>query len=533
MYRNIKYITLLITSVMVLHLTGCIENDIPYPRIPAQILSIKAEGMIGDAVINNEEQTVVLNMSEDVNLKRVKITQATVTETATKATTVTPSLVGTHDLSKPVKFTLSIYQDYEWTISTTQNIERSFSVAGQVGNAVIEPENKLARAFVSESTDLSQIEIIELILGPSGKDKYGKPITTYTPTPDRLHDFSKGPCNVTVKYHDIVEEWRLIVAHSESNVTLSSVDAWSCVAWLYGSGLEQNDNRFEIREATATEWSEVPDEYMVKRGSTFSARVIHLKPNTEYVARAFITGETSNEITFTTGPIVDLPNGGFNDWWLDGKLWVPWSQGGTPWWDTGNEGAATLGECNSLPTDDAVQGKAAMLETRFIGLAGIGKLGAGNIFVGDFAGVQGTNGTIRLGQPFAYRPTKLKGYYKYQTGAIDYTNDQFKNLKGKVDSMLIYIALGDWDEPVEVRTNPNDRKIFDENDPNIIAFNKIVTSKEEDEYVPFEIELEYRSTSRVPKYIIITATGSQYGDYFTGSTESVLYVDEFSLEWDY
>ena len=99
--------------------------------------------------------------------------------------------------------------------------------------------------------------------------------------------------------------------------------------------------------------------------------------------------------------------------------------------------------------------------------------------------------------------------------------------------MSIYIALGDWDEPVEVRTDPKNRKVFDENDPHIIAFKKIVTSKEESSYIPFELELDYRSTSRVPNYIIITATASQYGDYFTGSTKSTLYVDEFSLEWDY
>lgn len=526
MYRNIRHIILYIFSATLFILSGCIENDIPYPRIPAQIISIEAEGMTAPAVINNETQTVVLDLAEDVNLKRVKITNVSVTETSTKETTITPSIVGTHDLSQPAKFTLSIYQDYEWTISATQTIERNFAVAGQVGNAVIEPEYKRARAYVSENVNLKEINITSLVLGPQG-------ITTYSPAPDMLKDFSNGPRKVYVKYHDIVEEWTLYVVPTQSNVTLTSVDAWTCVAWLYGSGLEQNDNRFEIREVSATEWSEVPEQYMVERGSTFSARVIHLKPNTEYVARAFITGETSNEITFTTGPEVEIPNGGFNDWWLNGKLWVPWLQGGTPWWDTGNEGAATLGECITLPTDDAVQGKAAMLCTRFVGIAGIGKLGAGNIFVGDFAGVQGTNGIIEMGQPFKYRPTKLKGYYKYETGAIDYADAQYKHLIGKVDSMSIYIALGDWDERVEVRTDPKNRKVLDENDPHIIAFKKIVTSKEESSYIPFELELDYRSTSRVPNYIIITATASQYGDYFTGSTKSTLYVDEFSLEWDY
>ena len=506
----------------ILPLAGCIENDIPYPRIPAQILSVEANGLLQAPAIDNEAQTVKLVLADTVNLKRVTITQATITDEATAS----PSIVGTHDLTSPVEFTLSLYQDYRWTIEASQEIERTISVVGQVGNAIIEAKYKRARVFVNERIDLSQVEFTSLQLGPKG-------ITSYSPTLSQLHDFSHGPRQVEVRYHDIVEQWTIYVIHTKSNVTLSSVDAWTCVAWLYGNGLEQNDNRFEVREASATEWTEVPEEYMVERGSTFSARLIHLKPNTQYVARAVIPGETSNEIAFTTESEVTLPTGGFNDWWKDGSVWNPWGENDTQWWDTGNKGASTMGESNTIPTDDAIQGKAAMLQTKFVGIGGLGKLAAGNIFVGRFGRVEGTNGVIHLGQPFNHRPTKLKGYYKYRTGLIDQAEKGMEYLKGKTDSMSIYIALGDWNEPVEIRTNPNNRKLFDINDPHIIAYQAIITSEEKSEYTPFELELEYRSTSRIPNYIIIIASSSKLGDFFTGSTQSVLYVDEFSLEWDY
>ena len=505
-----------------LSLGGCIKNDIPYPHIPAQILSIEAAGLAQTPTINNDTRTVSLVFADTVDLQKVTITGVQMTEKAQ----VSPSIIGVHDLTSPQEFVLSIYQDYTWTISASQNIEREFTVKNQVGNALIEAVNKRARVFVSEYTDLEQIEITNLVLGPQG-------LTTYSPTPEELHDFSDGPRTVTVKYHSITEEWTLYVVHTTSNVSLTSVDAWTCVAWLYGSGLEQNDNRFEIKEAGTDTWTEVPEEYMISQGSSFAARVPHLKPNTEYVARAFIIGEKSNEITFTTGPEVELPNGNFNEWWLNGKIWQPWAEGGTPWWDTGNQGAATLGECNSVPTEDAVEGLAAKLQTRFVGIAGIGKLAAGNIFVGEFGGVEGTNGIIYLGQPFTYRPTKLKGYYKYSGGTIDYTNSLHSDIMGDPDSLLIYIALGDWDSRVEVRTNPNNRKPFDPNDPHIIAYNQFVSERSVTEYQPFELEFEYRATNRIPTYIIVTATGSKYGDEFTGSTKSVLYVDEFSLEYDY
>lgn len=53
-----------------------------------------------------------------------------------------------------------------------------------------------------------------------------------------------------------------------------------------------------------------------------------------------------------------------------------------------------------------------------------------------------------------------------------------------------------------------------------------------DDWQEFEIPISYRSTSKVPTYIQITAATSKYGDYFTGGNGAVLWVDQFSLGWD-
>ena len=53
------------------------------------------------------------------------------------------------------------------------------------------------------------------------------------------------------------------------------------------------------------------------------------------------------------------------------------------------------------------------------------------------------------------------------------------------------------------------------------------------EYTPFTLELEYRDTDRIPTYIVIVASASKYGDYFTGGDGSVLFLDDFTLEYDY
>ena len=48
-----------------------------------------------------------------------------------------------------------------------------------------------------------------------------------------------------------------------------------------------------------------------------------------------------------------------------------------------------------------------------------------------------------------------------------------------------------------------------------------------------DLKLEYRATNRKPTYIVLVCSASKYGDFFTGASGSVLYVDEFSLEYDY
>ena len=53
-------------------------------------------------------------------------------------------------------------------------------------------------------------------------------------------------------------------------------------------------------------------------------------------------------------------------------------------------------------------------------------------------------------------------------------------------------------------------------------------------YQPFCIELTYKDNHFTPSgdlYLLITATSSKDGAQFTGSTSSVLYLDELSLEF--
>ena len=71
-----------------------------------------------------------------------------------------------------------------------------------------------------------------------------------------------------------------------------------------------------------------------------------------------------------------------------------------------------------------------------------------------------------------------------------------------------------------------------ENDPGIIALGQQNTSETDSGYVKFTLPLVYRDATRIPRYIVIAAASSRYGDYFTGGVGSVLCIDEFELVYD-
>lgn len=523
------YITGLLLALAGL-LTSCLENDVPYPTVKLDITAFEVAGETTGAVISTENRTVTVTLADTVNMKKVYIKKVEMTDGAKSALRADTTL----DLTNPQTVTLSLYQDYTWKIIGKQPIDRRFVVEGQIGEAVFyigEKEHR-AIAYVSKEQNLAKIKVKELKLGPTGSTIHGYDGET------TVMNFTGGqPQSVIVTYRDILEDWTLNVFETDA-VKITSADGWVNVAWLYGEGLDGEDNGFEIREATSEEWRKVDASYMITTGGSFSARIPHLKASTEYICRAYSGTSTSAEKTFTTTAAVELPNASFDYWHMEGKVANPWEENSTPFWDTGNDGVTTASQSNSTPTDDTANGtgKAARLESKNV----IVKFAAGNLFIGQFVKVDGTNGILNFGQPFTGRPTKLKGYYKYTTSPItdlpeadsqDYT--RFQDYKGVPDTCAIYMALGDWTEPVEIRTRATNRKLFDKNDEHVIAYAEMYSGTTITSYKQFELALDYRATNRIPTYIVIVCSASKYGDYFVGGRGSTLCVDDFSLDYDY
>jgi len=507
-------------------LASCIENDIPYPRIQQNILTLAADGEIAPATINNDKLKAEVYLGENVNPHAVKFTQFTISEEGESSVNL---LEGVYDLTRPLTLTLSRFQDYEWTVSAVQEIERYCTFAGQIGATAVDLPGKRVVLYVPSNIDRSSLELTSIKLGPAGETQMVPDLRAG----QRLD--VREPLKVNVTSWGYTETWTIYVDVTEAIVSTTQADAWVNVIWAYGAAPADAVNGFEYRRTGDADWIRVPEEYVSHNEGAFSCRIPHLQPLTSYDVRAVSDDNKGNEMSVTTGAAELLPDANFDEWWLNGKVWCPWPQGGTSWWDTGNTGASTLGQSNVTPSDDTPTGtgKSVKLETKFVGIGSLGKLAAGSIFSGNFRRVDGTNGILDFGRPWSARPTRLKGYYKYNPATINYASSEFEYLMGRPDSCHIWVALIDQDTPWEIRTNPRNRHLFNKKDPAVIAYGELSRGTATDGWESFTVELQYRDTGRVPKFLLVVSAASKYGDYFTGGTGSTLWVDDYRLDYDY
>lgn len=284
--------------------------------------------------------------------------------------------------------------------------------------------------------------------------------------------------------------------------------------------------------------------------TTFDVKLTDLKAGTTYEYKVVSDGFEDTDIkTFTTEGIFTLKNASFEDWstysaetMLGTKnVNLPWSVGDklASFWGSGNEGAATAGKVLTNKSTDLVH--SGEVSVRLKSDKAMNILAAGNIFVGHYDRTDGTNGVLQLGREYnGSHPSKLVVWANYRPGTVDLIkseNQQYLEIvKDELDHGQIYVAL--TTAPVEIRTNPKNRKLFDcTNDETVLAYGQ-VTWKEnfgvDGSLSRVEIPIIYneRAKTTIPKYMIIVASASKFGDYFSGSSSSVMYLDDFELIYD-
>lgn len=534
-------------------LTSCaIENDIPYPIIEASIESMTVEGQRGAdqntftaATINKSARTVTLYVNDGVDLSRLQILSLKTT-TGAELVVDDPNVCEDYskfptsgfasldsiplssntrvNFSQPVTFTLRTYQDYQWKVTVNQIIQRDIDVEN-MRSYVIDADTRTVIIYVDPTTDLTNLTVKKLNLG----GEYGR----VTPDPTLQKDYSKpSTFNVSCSWEEYSYEWTVYVYPDSNESGSGSAEAFAMTTRATVTGNVQSGKTptVEYRKESETSWSTVPPANVSTSGNTFSATLTGLSASTTYKYRISVDGLAGSEQTFTTAAATPLENGSMEEWSQDGKQWNPWAAGNDAFWGTGNPGSAAFIGNLTTPTDESVKGQAALLETK----NAIIKLGAGNIFTGDFA-LDGLNGLLHFGRPFSAFPTSLRLNYKYTSATINMIGDNvgdLASLKGQPDMFQIYIALSDKSEPYEIRNDPKNRQLFDPEDDGIIAYGEYTSSETVSTYKQLEIPLEYRATNRTPKYIIVVASSSKYGDYYIGGVGSKLWLDEMELVYE-
>ena len=265
-----------------------------------------------------------------------------------------------------------------------------------------------------------------------------------------------------------------------------------------------------------------------------SAELTDLQPGTEYEYQA-LSGVTPSAVicTFSTEAATQLPNSGFENWSGSSPLWI-YGEGEDMFWDSGNKGSATMSKNVTTYIDRiGLNGgkRAAQLKSQFVGFGSIGKFAAGNLFTGKFVGTEDlTQGILDFGREFTSRPSELSIWYRATLGTIDYSETDMAP-KGIQDTAIVYVALTDWDAPIEVHTKDK-TTLFSKSDSHVIAYGELIIDGNVNDWTNYKIKLDYRSLSRKPKYILIVASASKYGDYYTGSTGSMLWLDDFELIYE-
>lgn len=534
-----------------------VENDIPYPIVEGSILAFEVEGQCAEtpegnvqATIDKNKRTIQLFVNDSVDITRLKIKKLTVSNQARilvdstlcdnyakfpavgfESLSTLPLSSNTRmDFTRPVSFILQTYQDYEWRVDIQQVIERNIIFENQVGKAVVDDINRNVVVYLAAGQPLNKVKVSAFDLG----GKYGRVVPNLTAP--AYYDFSE-PVSVFVSHawEEISYEWTVYVYNIKgeeggASPTDAAVTARTTQATVKGSISGGKTPQIEYALSGTSEWTTLAVSQVTVNGTSFTATMSGLQPATSYLYRITIDGDVTQTGEFSTAPQILLPNGSFDDWHSDAKLWNPWAANGTSFWDTGNRGATTVGKSNSYPTDETCNGKgqAGLLESKYI----IIKFAAGNIFTGSYLRTDGTNGILSFGREFSSFPSKLRVNYKYSSQTINRIgDDDYAHLKGLPDSCHIYIALTDWDQPLEIRTRPSERQLFDKNDPSIIAYAELIEGHDTPSYRQLDLELKYRN-ERTPKYIVIVASASKYGDFFTGGEGSKLWVDNFELIYD-
>lgn len=350
--------------------------------------------------------------------------------------------------------------------------------------------------------------------------------------------------------NDAIEKIDDVIADPAPDTETNPMAVLATKATLTGTLYNADAARygFKYRKAGESVWNEAvatgangaPRRTRANKGTAYSVTLSGLEAGTTYEYKAFADDfESTNIQTFTTESKYIIPNASMEEWstYLNGNKNIVFpGLGSEPTvWDSGNEGAALASETISDKSSDMKHSGSysARLESKYVFNL---KMAAGNVFLGDFVKIDGMDGVLSLGRPYnGSHPAKLRVWANYRPSSDMKGTGVSNYLPDGIDNGQIYVAL--TDEPIEIRTNKNNQKLFSTDDPHVLAYGQVTWTANfgpDGDLEQVEIPIEYfdRAYTTKATHLVVTCCASKFGDFYVGGKGSVLYLDDFELVYE-
>ncbi|MCD8179124.1 MAG: DUF4493 domain-containing protein [Tannerellaceae bacterium] len=237
-----------------------------------------------------------------------------------------------------------------------------------------------------------------------------------------------------------------------------NINPWAKFVMLsasFSKKFDITDLNFQYRKLGSEDsWNAISVD--IDLDGNYQAVVKSMDENVEYEYQLVSnSANIQSEISiFKTEVTTKLPYGNFDNWYYQNTKTVLGRNistaycginGESLYWDSGNQGAnyGVLNIKDPTPVNPTspeenifINGKAVKLKSQLA----TGVFAAASIFTGNFQSVSlsPTGATLRFGQPYTARPTKLKGYYRYEPVNITHTGTGFDDYKDAQDICDIY-----------------------------------------------------------------------------------------------
>jgi hypothetical protein len=319
-------------------------------------------------------------------------------------------------------------------------------------------------------------------------------------------------------------------------VAENDYDLWNSTATFKACVLDESatDVKIAYRTVGATEWTVL--NAAAGSNNEYSATATSFAADKTYEYKlVYGAGDMGRVLSIETPAGAQIPNCGFEEWSTSNKVVYPYAEGTMPFWLTGNDGSKIANITLTQSNTDTRPGSTGQYSAYLKSQSAVGMLAAGNLFTGTFRMLSTTNGVVGFGRDFNFtaKPHSYTFWMKNKEGQIN--SNSGKPASG-TDLCSIMVLITDWTEPYEVNTSDSNTFLTNEKIATmdgVIAYGIYQTQDSHDVWTEKTIQLTYREDmkNRKPRKVVVSFTPSGYGDYFCGSTDSEMYVDDFCFNY--